>query len=81
MAKTSMAVITVFRMRISSPYESSPSQGLSNSREIVPVSCIRRECQYSGVPPAVAQGLAQAASKGRYYQQFVRGRYPAVRIG
>lgn len=36
--------------------------------------------QYSGVPSAVAQGLAQAASKGRYYQQFVRGRYAAVRI-
>lgn len=37
--------------------------------------------QYSGVPQAVAQGLWHAASKGRYYQSFVRGRYPAMRLG
>jgi hypothetical protein len=37
--------------------------------------------RYSGVPGAVANRLLSSESKGRYYQSFIRGRYPSVRIG
>ena len=37
--------------------------------------------RYSGVPAPVAPALFSAPSKGRYYQSFVRGRYPSVRVG
>ena len=36
--------------------------------------------QYSGVPQPIAAGLFSAASKGRFYQSFVKGRFPCVRI-
>lgn len=36
--------------------------------------------EYRGVPTAVASQLFSAASKGRYYQTFIKGRYPSVRI-
>jgi len=39
-----------------------------------------RAYRYDGVPQGIADGLARAASKGRYYQAFVRGRYPSVRV-
>lgn len=39
-----------------------------------------RAYRYSGVPQSTADGLLKAASKGRYYQAFVRGRFPSVRI-
>lgn len=36
--------------------------------------------EYRGVPVATASQLFSAASKGRYYQAFIRGRYPSVRV-
>lgn len=36
--------------------------------------------RYSGVPPATASQLFSAASKGRFYQAFIKGRFPSVRI-
>lgn len=36
---------------------------------------------YTGVPAAIAAQLLAAPSKGRYYQSFIRGRFPSVRIG
>lgn len=36
--------------------------------------------QYTGVPLSVAQAFANAPSKGRYYQSFIQGHYPSVRI-
>ncbi|HEY1494302.1 MAG TPA: KTSC domain-containing protein [Candidatus Solibacter sp.] len=32
--------------------------------------------QYFGVPVAVHEGLLQASSKGRYFNQAIRGRFP-----
>lgn len=36
--------------------------------------------RYSGVPQATASQLFSAASKGRFYQSFIKGRFPCVRI-
>lgn len=36
----------------------------------------RAICQYFGVPVAVYLALLDAASKGRYFNQVIRGRYP-----
>jgi len=35
---------------------------------------------YWGVPPIVHQGLLEAPSKGRYFNQAIRGRFPYQRI-
>jgi hypothetical protein len=32
--------------------------------------------QYAGVPVRVYQGLIHAASKGRYFHDHIKGRYP-----
>lgn len=32
--------------------------------------------QYSGVPEAVYQGFMRAASKGSYFHDHIKGRYP-----
>jgi hypothetical protein len=32
--------------------------------------------QYSGVPGAIYQGFMRAASKGSYFHDHIRGRYP-----
>ena len=36
--------------------------------------------RYDGVPPSTASQLFSAASKGRFYQSFIKGRFPCVRI-
>jgi len=36
--------------------------------------------QYLGVPPIVHQALLGAASKGRYFNQAIRGRFPYKRV-
>lgn len=36
--------------------------------------------QYLGVPPSVYEGMLVARSKGRYFGEFVRSRYPYERI-
>jgi len=38
--------------------------------------CSRAIYQYLGVPAAVHQSLLDAASKGRYFNQVIRGRFP-----
>jgi hypothetical protein len=35
---------------------------------------------YSGVPSEIYQGLLSAESKGRYYHQYIRDRYPSKRV-
>lgn len=37
--------------------------------------------RYDGGPEAVAYAFGQSPSKGRYYQSFIRGRYPSARVG
>jgi hypothetical protein len=36
--------------------------------------------QYLGVPPLVHQALLGAASKGRFFNQAIRGRFPFKRV-
>lgn len=36
--------------------------------------------EYRGVPESTASQLFSAASKGRYYQTFIKGRYQSVRV-
>ena len=36
--------------------------------------------QYLGVPPIVHQALLGAASKGRYFNHAIRGRFPYQRV-
>ena len=36
--------------------------------------------QYSGVPEAVYHGLMQAASKGAYFHDHIKDRYPCRRV-
>lgn len=36
--------------------------------------------RYDGVPEAVANALERSPSKGHYYQSFVRGRFPSIRV-
>jgi hypothetical protein len=36
--------------------------------------------QHTGVPEHVYRGLLSALSKGGYYVDFIKGRYPCVRI-
>ena len=38
--------------------------------------CSRAVYLYFGVPPAVHQALLDAPSKGRYFNQTIRGQYP-----
>ena len=36
---------------------------------------------YSGVPASVAEGLAAAESKGRFYNLEIRNRFPCRQVG
>jgi hypothetical protein len=36
--------------------------------------------QYSGVPPFVHEALLRASSKGGYFNQAIRGKFPYTRI-
>lgn len=36
--------------------------------------------QYRGVPASVYQGLMSAASKGGFFADFIKDRYPTLRI-
>ena len=38
--------------------------------------CSRAVYLFFGVPPAVHEALLNAPSKGRYFNQTIRGRYP-----
>ncbi|HVM36891.1 MAG TPA: KTSC domain-containing protein [Sphingomicrobium sp.] len=40
-----------------------------------------RRYRYSQVPLDVAQGLATAASKGRFYNASIRNRFPCSELG
>lgn len=50
--------------------------GYDEARELLQVEFGGRAIyQYSGVPPAVHQGLLAAPSKGCYFNQAIRGRF------
>ena len=36
--------------------------------------------RYSGVPQQVYAGLMTAASHGKYFARFIKGRYPFLRV-
>jgi KTSC domain-containing protein len=42
--------------------------------------CSRAVYHYFGVPAAVHEALLGAPSKGSYFNQAIRGRYPYVRV-
>jgi len=47
------------------------------ARELLQLEfCSRAVCLYFGVPPTVHQALVSAPSKGRYFNQMIRGRFP-----
>ncbi len=47
------------------------------ARELLQLEfCSRAVYQYFGVPAAVHQSLLAAPSKGRYFNQAIRGRFP-----
>jgi hypothetical protein len=51
--------------------------GYDEARELLQVEfCGRAIYHYFGVPAAVHQGLLGAASKGSYFNQAIRGRFP-----
>jgi KTSC domain-containing protein len=35
---------------------------------------------YFGVPPSLCQGILAAASKGNYFNRYIRGRFPFQRL-
>ena len=37
--------------------------------------------QYSDVPETIYQGFMRAASKGSYFHEHIRGRYPDKHVG
>ena len=48
-----------------------------DTRELLQLEfCSRAVYQYFKVPAAVQQSLLNATSKGRYFNQFIRGRFP-----
>jgi hypothetical protein len=48
-----------------------------DARELLQLEfCSRAVYQYFSVPAAVHQSLLEASSKGRYFNQAIRGRYP-----
>ena len=51
--------------------------GYDEARELLRVEfCGRAIYHYLGVPAALRQGLWGASSKGRYFNQAIRGRFP-----
>lgn len=36
--------------------------------------------QYDGVPASIVSQLFSSASKGRFYQAFIKGKFPCIRI-
>ena len=51
------------------------------AREVLQLEFLSRALyQYSGVPRPVHEALLSAPSKGRYFNQAIRGRFPFVRI-
>jgi len=48
-----------------------------DARELLQLEfCSRAVYQYFHVPAAVHQSLLEASSKGRYFNQAIRGRFP-----
>jgi hypothetical protein len=55
--------------------------GYDEARELMQVEfCGRAIYQFFGVPVVVHEGLLGAPSKGRYFNQAIRGRFPFCRI-
>ena len=51
--------------------------GYDEDRELLRVEfCGRAIYHYFGVPTALHQGLLRASSKGSYFNQAIRGRFP-----
>ena len=52
-----------------------------DARELLQLEfCSRAVYQYFSVPAVVHQALLDASSKGRYFNQAIRGRFPYCRI-
>jgi len=52
-----------------------------DARELLQLEfCSRAIYQYFGVPAAIHQSLLNASSKGCYFNQAIRGRFPYRRI-
>jgi hypothetical protein len=55
--------------------------GYDEAQELLQLEfCSRAVYLYSGVPAAVHQALLAAPSKGRYFNQAIRGRFPYLLI-
>jgi hypothetical protein len=55
--------------------------GYDEARELLQVEfCGRAIYQFFGVPVAVHEGLLGSPSKGSYFNQAIRGRFPFCRI-
>jgi hypothetical protein len=55
--------------------------GYDETRELLHVEfCGRAIYHYFGVPPLIHQTLLAAPSKGSYFNQAIRGRFPFCRI-
>ena len=54
---------------------------LPNRRQLDLLFTSGRRYVYSDVPMAVAAGLAEAESKGRFYNREIRNRYPCREVG
>lgn len=63
------------------PVESSSIDSVGYEKEVLEV-CFRNGglYQYLDVPESVLASLMHADSKGRFFNQQIRGRYPAVRL-
>jgi hypothetical protein len=54
---------------------------LPKRRQLDLVFTSGRRYVYSNVPPAIAQGFAEAESKGRFYNREIRNRFPCREVG
>ncbi len=54
---------------------------LPQRRELDLLLVSGRRYRYSGVPDDVARGFVAAASKGGYYNRWIRNRFPCRELG
>ena len=56
------------------------SVAYDEARELELEFCSRAVYQYFGVPAEVHTGLLDSSSKGAYFNEVIRDRYPFVRV-
>jgi hypothetical protein len=63
------------------PVESSMIDSIGYEKKVLEVRfCNGGLYQYLDVPESLLAGLMRASSKGRFFNQEIRGRYPAIRL-